>query len=188
MFVGRHEARKGLAVLLDAFASVGSDVRLWIAGDGPETARLQAATVDDRRITWLGTIPEEEKRRRMRAADVVAAPSLHGESFGVVLLEAMASGTPVVASDLPGYRSVARGGIDAELVVPGDVAALAAALDSALTGGPQWQARVACARERAEAFSLDALTQRYIVMYEQALAAPPRPARPWLTRWFGRRS
>ena len=108
MFIGRHEPRKGLAVLLEAMGSLGSDVRLWVASNGPDTDVLQQASAEDPRIEWLGLIGEREKIRRIRGADVLCAPSLHGESFGVVLLEGLAAGTAVVASDLVGYSSVAR--------------------------------------------------------------------------------
>ena len=121
-FVGRHEPRKGLAVLLEALQSLPADVRLWIAGDGPETASLQARYSHDARVEWLGRIDDHEKASRLRGADVFCAPSLRGESFGVVLLEGMAAQTPVVASDLPGYRNVARSGADGILVPPDDAA------------------------------------------------------------------
>ena len=110
LFIGRHEPRKGLAVLLEAMTDLPPDVRLWIASDGPDTEALKACVAGDTRIEWLGRISDDEKARRLRAADVFCAPSLRGESFGVVLLEAMAAETPVVASDLPGYSNVARSG------------------------------------------------------------------------------
>src|SRR4051812_43281712 len=128
LFIGRHEPRKGLEVLLEAMTDLPPSTRLWIAGDGPDTDRLRARSAGDVRIEWLGRISDEEKASRLRAADVFCAPSLGGESFGVVLLEAMAASTPVVASDLPGYANVARAGRDAILVPPGDARALSAAL------------------------------------------------------------
>ena len=78
------------------------DVRLWVGSDGPDTAELKARFAGDVRVEWLGRLTDAEKAARMQGADVFCAPSLRGESFGVVLLEAMAAGTPVVASDLPG--------------------------------------------------------------------------------------
>src|SRR5690606_7729803 len=108
LFLGRHEPRKGLATLLGALAELPDELRLWVAGDGPETEELARRHGDDPRIEWLGRISEEEKLARLRGADVFCAPSLRGESFGIVLLEAMAACTPVVASDLPGYANVAR--------------------------------------------------------------------------------
>ena len=76
-------------------------------------------------MEWLGRISDSELAQRLRTATLFCAPSLHGESFGVVLLEAMAAGTPVVASDISGYRDVARHDKEAVLVPGGDAAALA---------------------------------------------------------------
>jgi len=172
LFVGRHEPRKGLAVLVEAMARLGPGVRLWVASEGPETARLQHATAGDSRIEWLGMISEAEKRRRLRAADVLCAPSLHGESFGVVLVEAMAAGAAVVASDLAGYRYVARPGLDGLLVPPGDAAALAVALQQVLAGGSEVDARRASAAERAGGFSMEGLALLYVELYERILHRP----------------
>jgi phosphatidylinositol alpha-mannosyltransferase len=165
-FCGRHEPRKGLAVLLDAMASLPPDVRLWVASDGPETEALRARTADDRRIEWLGRLGEEEKAARLRGADVFCAPSLHGESFGVVLLEGMAAQTPVVASDLPGYANVARRGADALLVPPGDVAALADALGEVLRNPSCAAELVVSGESRAAAFAMDHLAERYVELYD----------------------
>jgi phosphatidylinositol alpha-mannosyltransferase len=170
MFVGRHEPRKGLAVLIDAMRLLGPDVRLWVASEGPETARLHQATAGDDRIEWLGMISEGEKVRRLRGADVLCAPSLHGESFGVILLEGMAAGTTVVASDLAGYRNVARPGRDALLIPPNDPVALAGGLDVALAHGPVVQDMTASGLSRAAGFSIGSLAERYLEMYEKALA------------------
>lgn len=167
-FVGRHEPRKGLGWLLSAFAAVPGDRSLWVAGDGPETATL-AARHQDPRIEWLGRIADDEKLARLRAADVFCAPSLHGESFGVVLLEGMAAGTPVVAADIDGYRNVATNGVDAALVTPGDVNALAAALRRALDDHP-WAAAVAAeGRVTAERHAMAHLAERYEELYRSII-------------------
>lgn len=168
-FCGRHEPRKGLAVLLDALTRLGPEVRLWIASDGPETAGLQARFAGDGRISWLGRIDDNEKASRLRGADVFCAPSLRGESFGVVLLEGMAAGTPVVASDLAGYANVARAGRDAVLVPPGDATALASALDRVLTDRVLARELVCSGDARAAEFSMDRLADRYLELYEQVL-------------------
>ncbi|MFM2076266.1 MAG: hypothetical protein RJA49_156, partial [Actinomycetota bacterium] len=76
-FCGRHEERKGLDVLLAAMATLGPEVRLWIGSNGPDTARLQAATAQDARIQWLGRLTDEEKISRLKGAHVFCAPSLH---------------------------------------------------------------------------------------------------------------
>ncbi|MGH9116406.1 MAG: glycosyltransferase family 4 protein [Acidimicrobiales bacterium] len=165
LFVGRHEPRKGLAVLLRAMPRLPAETRLWVAGTGPETDALRSGTAGDRRIEWIGRIDDEEKASRLRAADVFCAPSVRGESFGVVLLEAMAAGTPVVASDLPGYRNVARGGADALLVAPDDPEALAAGLLGVLDDRATAERLVASGRERADVFSMDRLARRYLAIY-----------------------
>lgn len=170
LFVGRHEERKGLRVLLDAASSLPADVRIWIAGEGPQTADLQAEFAGDPRLEWLGAISEGEKIARLKGADVFCAPSLHGESFGVVLLEGMAAGTPVVASDIPGYANAARQGSDAALFSPGDPAALAAAIRQVLDDPDRARDLVVSGRERATEFSMARLADLYIGRYETILA------------------
>ncbi len=164
-FLGRHEPRKGLAVLLGAMADLPRDVRLWIGGDGPETERMRAEHAGDPRLEWLGRISTEEKVARLRGADVFCAPSLRGESFGIVLLEAMAAATPVVASDLDGYARVARAGRDAVLVPPGDARALAAALGEVLRDRSLASGLVESGRQRADSFSMARLAARYEEIY-----------------------
>lgn len=165
LFLGRHEPRKGLRVLVEAVVRFGLDAHVWVAGEGPETRELREATLGDARFEWLGRVSEGEKLRRLRGADVLVAPSLHGESFGVVLLEGMAAGAAVVASDIPGYRSVTRPGRDALLVKPGDAGALAEALGEALAGGPSVKAMRESASKRAREHSLQALAHRYLELY-----------------------
>ena len=168
LFLGRHEDRKGLSVLLDAMTSLPREVRLWVAGDGPETERLRGRVAGDPRIEWLGPITEDEKRSRLRGADIYCAPSLRGESFGVVLLEAMAASTAIVASDLAGYRRVARPDQDAVLVPPGDAEALAGALESLLADRARAAALVVSGEERVLGFSMDRLADRYVELYQRA--------------------
>lgn len=167
LFLGRHEPRKGLSVLLEASRLLPADVRLWIAGSGPETEELQARYRHDQRIEWLGPLSESDKHRRLRSADVFCVPSLGGESFGLVLLEGMAAGTPVVASDLPAYRVVARDGEDAALVPTGDSDALAKALLQALSGSVDTARRVERGRERATEFAMTRLADAYLARYQR---------------------
>jgi phosphatidylinositol alpha-mannosyltransferase len=168
-FIGRHEERKGLSNLLEALAQLHPDVRLWIASDGPQTAELKIRFASDSRIEWLGRITDSEKIDRMTRASVFCAPSLHGESFGVVLLEAMAAGTPVVASNLDGYQNVATNDETALLVETGNVASLASALARVLADSELATRLTANGRAHAQRFSMDALADRYIEMYERAL-------------------
>jgi phosphatidylinositol alpha-mannosyltransferase len=174
LFVGRHEPRKGLDVLVRAVRGLPADVRLWVAGAGPDNDRLREATAGDSRIEWLGPIGDHQKAARLRAADVFCAPSLGGESFGVVLLEAMAAGTPVVASDLPGYRRVAGDGADAILTAPGDSDALAVGLRRVLDDAETADRLVESGRRRAGSFSMHALAEAYLGLYERLAGATNR--------------
>jgi len=166
MFCGRHEPRKGLDVLLNALAELPSDVRCWVASDGPETDALQSRFGGDPRIEWLGRLTDDEKIARLASADVFCAPSLRGESFGVVLIEAMAAGTPIVASDLPGYRRVALPEVHALLTPPGDTAALATALKRILEDAELGRALAAQGAARAEEFSMRSLAEHYVQRYQ----------------------
>ncbi|MEP1126187.1 MAG: glycosyltransferase family 4 protein [Ilumatobacter sp.] len=164
-FCGRHEERKGLAVLVDAFERLDVAAELWIASNGPDTAALTKRTANDDRIRWLGRISDEEKFARLRAASVFCAPSLGGESFGVVLIEAMAGGTTVVASSLDGYRNVATHEVDSLLSPPGDVDALTAQLRRGLTDRSLAERLRAAGDTRAERFAMSTLADRYIEIY-----------------------
>lgn len=170
-FIGRHEPRKGLAVLLEAMAELPPDVRLWVGGTGPDTDLLRTRHAGDPRIEWLGRISDDEKARRIRGASVFCAPSLGGESFGVVLLEGMAARTPTVVSDLPGYRNVARPDIDALLVPPGDAPALARALRTVLTNAGRADELVEAGALRAQHFSMDRLAGRYVELFTEVVTA-----------------
>jgi len=178
VFLGRHEPRKGLATLLGAMAYLPESVRLWVIGEGPETAALRAQSSGDPRVEWLGTVSETEKTARLRGADVFCAPSLRGESFGIVLLEAMAASTPVVASDIPGYHNVARGGTDALLVPPGDEQALAAAIGRVIDDPGTAGRLVESGRHRADEFSMARLAELYLGRYERLVGDRARGAGP----------
>jgi len=179
LFLGRHEPRKGLRVLLEAMSALPANIGLWIAGDGPETADLKVRFAGDPRVEWLGTISESEKTARLRGADIFCAPSLRGESFGIVLLEAMAASTPVVASDIPGYANVARSGQDALLVPPGDSDALAAGLKDLLGSSRKRSELVCSGGERADMFSMSRLADFYAARYQRLVdaAVGPRASR-----------
>jgi phosphatidylinositol alpha-mannosyltransferase len=169
-FLARHEERKGLAVLLDAMAHLDSSIRLWIGGSGPETDALKSQHAGDPRMSWLGELDDAAKAEAMRGADVFCAPSLYGESFGIVLLEAMAAGTAVVASDLPGYARVARSGKDARLVPPLQPDTLATALQSVLGDHDARDRQIESGRERADHFSMRRLAGIYRETYADLVA------------------
>ncbi len=183
LFIGRHEQRKGLSVLLDAFEKIDRPGVLWVVGDGPESEVQRRRHPESDRVRWLGVLGDEEVAARLAGADVLCAPSLRGESFGMVLLEGMAAGSAVVASDIEGYRSAAGG--HAALVPPGDVAALARALDSGLADAVDGRGLSAtesskAATEYARGWSMETLAGRYVDVYNRAIEA-------FGARWPGRR-
>lgn len=165
-FCGRHEERKGLGVLIQAVQQHSLAVRVWIGSDGPDTEELARSTAGDSRFEWLGRVTDDEKFSRLRSADVFCAPSLHGESFGVVLIEAMAAGTTVVASALDGYRNVATDGVDSILVEPGDPAALADALRLIVNDRTLADHLRDAGMQRAERFAMTSLADRYVEIYQ----------------------
>ena len=177
-FCGRHEERKGLDVLLAAVQQLGPEVRVWVGSTGPDTARLQAQYADDARIEWLGRLTDADKMARLRGADVFCAPSLYGESFGVVLIEAMAAETAIVASGLDGYRNVATDGVDAILVEPGDVGALAVALKRVLYEPGLSDVLQRAGSIRANDFSMTSLAKRYAEHYLRLTTNRPRRESP----------
>jgi len=197
LFLGRHEPRKGLGVLLAAFERMrrdpsrtgqggsGPSPTLWVAGDGPQTAALRRRHPEAADLHWLGVLSEDEKLSRLAAADVVGAPSLGGESFGMVLVEAMAARTVVVASDIDGYREAAAG--HALLVPPDDPVALADGLVRALADpaagtvspdhrtGVQPDGRAAWldgAQSWADHWSMARLAEWYETRYRAAVVRP----------------
>ena len=179
LFLGRHEQRKGLNVLLDSFARLERPAVLWVAGDGPATEVERRRYPESDRVRWLGLLRDDEVAARLAGAAVLCAPSLRGESFGMVLLEGMAASCAVVASDIEGYRTASGG--HAALVPPGDAGALARALGSALAdavegvGQSSPEARKA-ATEYARAWSMDTLAERYLDVYARAIdASRPGP-------------
>jgi phosphatidylinositol alpha-mannosyltransferase len=177
LFLGRHEARKGLGILLDAFALLERPAVLWVAGEGPQSEVQRRRHPESERINWLGTLGDREVDERLVGADVLCAPSLRGESFGMVVLEGMAARCAVVASDLQGYRSAAGG--HAVLVPPGDVTALSRALGVALADAAEGSGQssvdaLKAAQAHAEGWSMESLAERYVDVYERAIAAYAR--------------
>jgi phosphatidyl-myo-inositol alpha-mannosyltransferase len=169
-FVGRHETRKGLQVLLRAWPDVhrATGARLRVIGADPLAVGLlrRRLGVSDEGIDTLGFLSQEELTRELLEAKALAAPSLGGESFGMVLTRAFACALPVVASDIPGYRGVmtATTGIS---VPPGDPGALVQALVALLEDEPRRRAFGAAARELAqEHYGWDSIARRLLGIYE----------------------
>ena len=177
LFVGRAEARKGLPVLLRAFEALrtaGVEARLTVAGATEE--EVAPLLLDPEGVQVAGRVSEEEKWRLLGRADLLCAPSLGGESFGMVLTEAFASGTPVVASDIAGYRDVVRDGVDGLLVPAADAAELGESLRT-LALDPALRARLsAAAKERARRFAWPQVAAEVAEAYADAQEAAERQA------------
>jgi phosphatidylinositol alpha-mannosyltransferase len=171
LFVGQAVERKGLPVLLSAFEALRDQVPATLTLIGASAREIAPILMDDRGVRALGKVPDEDKHAELARADVLCAPSLRGESFGMVLTEAFAAGAPVVASDMPGYRDVARHGLDSVLVPPGDALALAEALRELALDPPRRERMALAARERAERFSWTHVAAEVADVYEQAIAA-----------------
>lgn len=178
-FAGRQEPRKGLQVLLRAWPEVRkrTGARLRIAGADPLAVQLLLARlrVPDDGIDVLGFLSQDELTATLRTTKALVAPSLGGESFGMVLTRAFACAAPVVASDIPGYRDVVTR--DTALTVPpGDPAALTEALESLLSDEPRRAAMGAAARALAiERYAWSDVARRLEVVYESALGAAREP-------------
>jgi len=170
LFVGQAVERKGLPVLLRAFEALREHVPATLTLVGAGRDEVAHMMLDDRGVHALGKVSEQRKLAELERADVLCAPSLHGESFGMVLTEAFAAATPVIASDIPGYREVLRHERDGLLLPAGDALALAEAL-RALALDPARRARMAAiARERAERFAWPHVAAEVLDCYEHAIS------------------
>ena len=173
LFVGRHQPRKGLAVLLAAAERLGAGApTLWVAGEGADTERLRRRHPGGPRLAWLGRVGDDELAARLMGAHVLAAPSVGGESFGVVLLEAMAARTAVMASAIPGYAAVV--GDHGFLVNPGDEEAWARALAGATAEAATGTGRCApealdAAAAHAAQWSMAEVVARYVEVYRRVV-------------------
>ncbi len=172
VFVGQSVERKGLPLLLRAFEALREHVPCELTVIGPSKEELAPLLMDQRGVRMLGKVDEETKQRELREADVLCAPSLGGESFGMVLTEAFAAGTPVIASDIAGYRDVVRDGVDGVLVAPGDALALANALLD-LWEEPQSHASMArAAASDVQRFAWPRVSAEVMSAYQDAIATP----------------
>ena len=172
LFLGRLERRKGLEVLLQAMTRLRDmDVELLVAGAGPREKELRALT--DRLLVparFLGRVDDNHKAALFKRADVYCAPGLGGESFGIVLIEAMASGTPVVCSELPGFKAVATG--TAVLVSPGDAGLLADAIRRVVADASLAERMGRAGLRTAQGFDWSRLVGNMERLYERAMKEP----------------
>jgi phosphatidylinositol alpha-mannosyltransferase len=178
-FIGRFdEPRKGMPVLLAALRALARarpGLQLLVVGHGDAAALLREAGPElASRIRVLGELGEQGKAAVLASVDVLCAPAVGGESFGIVLIEAMAAGTAVLASDLDAFRLVLDGGQAGVLVPPGAPAALAAALGDLLDDPQRRAALAAAGRLRAAMWDWPVVARRVLQVYETAVAADPR--------------
>lgn len=174
-FVGQAVERKGLPLLLRAFEALREHIPTELTVVGPTPEELAPLMLDARGVRVLGKVDDETKWRELERADVLCAPSLRGESFGMVLTEAFAAGTPVVASDIAGYRDVVSQGEDGILVPPGDAQGLAESLRE-LYLDPEHRAELAQgAVRKVEGFAWPRVAEQVMETYEEAIATP-KPA------------
>jgi phosphatidyl-myo-inositol alpha-mannosyltransferase len=173
LFVNRLDPRKGFGVMVDAFrrlALVHPDLLLVVAGDGPDRYSIDRLPSPVRkRVVMLGTVPHDRLPSFHAACDLFCAPATGRESFGIVLVEALASGLPVVASDIPGYREVVRDGLDGLLIRPGDPEAFAAAADRLLDDADLSKRLADTGRQSAERYSWDTVAGEIEAVYREAL-------------------
>lgn len=180
VFLGRiDEGRKGLAVLLEALPELVRrvpDVRLLVAGPG-DAADVRAAVPPSLRdrVEILGLVSEADKPRVFASGQVYCAPNTHGESFGIVLVEAMATGTPVVASDLEAFRRVLEDGRAGVLVPVGDAGALAEALGDLLGDAPRRRELSNAALQAVQAYDWSTVARQVVEVYETVAAMAPAP-------------
>jgi len=174
LFVGRLEERKGLIHLLKAYNRLRKrhiDARLLVVGSGPKLReyRRYVGLRQIRDVEFLGRVSDEAKARFFASADIFCAPATGQESFGIVLLEAMAAGVPIVASDIHGYKNVVQRGVQGLLVEPRNHRALAAAL-YALSHDPELRLRMGEAgRAKAPEYTWDSVTKRVVELYREVL-------------------
>jgi phosphatidyl-myo-inositol alpha-mannosyltransferase len=170
LFLGRYdEPRKGMAVLLGALPKLVEahpDLEVLVVGRGDEERLLREAGAHAHHLKLLGQVTDEEKASALRSADVYCAPNLGGESFGIVLVEAMAARTPVVASELDAFRRVLRDGTAGILVPIGDSERLAAALDSVLTDARLRTALVRAATAAVADYDWPVVAEQILRVYE----------------------
>lgn len=174
-YVGRLEKRKGVKYLLYAFQELQKhtpDVRLLLGGDGVDREKLEelTATLGIKNVEFLGYIDDAEKRRLLHTSDLFCSPALYGESFGIVLLEAMSSGLVTVAGNNPGYESVMTGIGQLSLVDPRDTKEFAHRLNLLLNDEGIRELWQKWAKKHVRQFDYPKVAAMYLDSYERALA------------------
>jgi phosphatidylinositol alpha-mannosyltransferase len=187
LYIGRLENRKGVKYLLRAFQELSTrrpNVSLVIAGDGGDRAKLEtlAKELELKNVTFAGFISDEQKLQYLREADLFCAPSPYGESFGLVLLEAMASGLVTVAGNNPGYRAVLQGLGSLSLVNPKECDEFAHRLDLLLHETELRRLWRGWAKDQVPQYSTDVIVDQYEDLYKQALKAHRRKKRRLLAK------
>ena len=173
-FIGRfEEPRKGLAVLVDALPSIISkipDIRVIVAGPGDKEKFLETVPVElHRRFNFLGRISEEEKADFLHSIGVYVAPNTGGESFGIILAEALAAGAAVVASDIPAFDALLGGGAYGTLFQSEDAHSLAASIVEVLSNTEKRNSLRTAGKEYAQRFDWDEVAMRIYDVYEMAM-------------------
>ncbi len=174
LFVGRLERRKGVRYLLQAYQLLEQEddnVQLIIAGDGPSREKMEnlATELGLKNVSFLGYVDHETKLKLMQSADLFCAPAIFGESFGIVLLEAMACGTVLVAGDNSGYTSVMQGTGALSLVNPHDTVDFARRLRLLLEDESLRAVWLKWATKYVKQFSYERITDQYEELYAAAL-------------------
>ncbi|MEU7620564.1 glycosyltransferase family 4 protein [Micromonospora rifamycinica] len=175
-FLGRFtEARKGFPILRDAFVALAPHrpgLRLLVAGPGdPDDLYGQFPAELRDRVTFLGMVSEVDKARMLRSVDLYVAPNTGGESFGMILTEALAAGAAVVASDLDAFRRVLDGGRAGRLFPTGDPVGLRAALVELLDDPAQRAALSACGEQVVTLYDWPVVARRVVEVYAAAIEA-----------------
>ncbi|MEU4809324.1 glycosyltransferase family 4 protein [Nocardia fluminea] len=178
LFLGRFdEPRKGMDVLLGALPALidhHPDVEILIVGRGDEDRLRREAGQHAGHLRFLGQVSDEEKAAALRSADVYVAPNLGGESFGIILIEAMAAGTPVVASELDAFRRVLRDGTAGMLTPIGDSDALATAIDTLLTDDETRTRLVSTATQVVAGYDWPVVAEQILRVYETVTVGDTR--------------
>jgi phosphatidylinositol alpha-mannosyltransferase len=191
LFVGRSEERKGLPILLTAFSALVEHVPCRLTVIGTEREEVLRYVADPELLRFMdirGRVSREELWTELHQADLLCAPSLSGESFGMVLTEAFAAGTPVIASAIAGYSDVVSDGVDGLLVPPGDPQRLAEELQRVHFEPERLQEMGEAARRSAQRYAWPRVADQVTAVYERAIEAP-KPVRTAekFSHWAGLR-